>query len=449
MMAPPGACLPNQANHLLDMTDQPTTKLRRYASSRGHTLSLIEEHFEEAATLWSQIQLLRSNASLPWTASEAFEIRYEAHLDALVLSGAHAERMGMERLEEQPELLPVLLQLICRNRNEPLLHQLLTSANLDDESRATCLTALDWDIPSAWIPKVWELACRERIELAEAFFLLGSYRGIDFNPKQIISTYEANHISLVRLFEGIAIGKQKSYLSWLQSPNIWELKGDSFFWGFLALWTHPHFVEQYRLSDNPQKSDSMALRISGLVTPNTYLTECLTHLKSKPLDWNTAFALVHRGHSGTILPLIDKLSDTDSAEMAAWTLSCLTGAEVLENIYVEDPEDDAPTAIQELRQQKGIPAKQGEWIEQPSRNPDRWKSWWQAHASQFVGSQVIRTGLPLDPSTLLAVMKNSKIGHRLHSLCYQEQIFRFGKKSTHFRSPPIALWHRYLNRADL
>ncbi len=421
----------------------PSPKLKRYASTQGHGLSLIEEHYEEAATLWAQRQLLASQEDIPWTRVGAFENRFEAHLDALVLSGEKAERMGLERFAENPEYLPVLISLVCRNGNHKAFHQILSEMDTEDAHIEALEKAMDAEIPSAWVLKTWDWTLETKPELAKTILKVGATRPLEFDIRSVLNAHDKGQIPSSTIYEFIHLGKRLAYLPWLKTQPIWTEEAASRHEGIHAYLACGEIACLSPLMEKARNGDHHALKLGSLLDSLALRDALIKQAKPDEIDWDLAMSLVHSGNIQSIPILIEKLSSPGSVEAAAWALQCITGADLLETHLELDPDDNPSPALVELRIQKGFSPQQGEVLERPARDPQIWKSWWEKNQARFPASIALRLGRPWNATTLLGSLQDPQTNYRLHRMTFQEWRFRLGRFNLGFRYPSVNQWKKY------
>lgn len=421
----------------------PSPKLKRYASSQGHVLSLIEEHYEEAATLWAQRQLLSSQEDTPWTRIGAFENRFEAHLDALALGGEKAERMGLERFAEIPELIPVAISLVCRNGNRKAFHQILCEMDTEETPIEALEKALDAEIPNAWLLKTWDWALEAKPELANTILRVSATRPIDFDIRSVLDAHSQGHIPSRTVYEFIHLGKRPAYLPWLKAQPLWSEDSGTRQEGIHAYLACGETACLPSLMERARNGDRQALKLGSLLDPMAIRDALTKQAKTSEIDWDLARSLVHSGNTHSIAVLIEKLSSPLSVEAAAWALQCVTGADLLETHLELDPDDNPSPALAELRIQKGFSPQQGEVLERPARDPQIWKSWWEKNHARFPASTALRLGRPWNSTTLWGSLQDPRTNLRLHRMTFLEWRFRLGRPNLGFRYPGVNQWRKY------
>ena len=115
------------------------------------------------------------------------------------------------------------------------------------------------------------------------------------------------------------------------------------------------------------------------------------------------------GNLNAVKAIYSFLENKDLARAAAIGLYLITGAELIEEVYVPEEIDEDELFEEELetyRNEGNVPTRPdgqpfGETIRRLSQNPEEWQTWLNNNKSRFNPELRYRLGAPYSPTTLL------------------------------------------------
>ncbi|HET7867097.1 MAG TPA: hypothetical protein VFL86_22070, partial [Burkholderiaceae bacterium] len=171
-------------------------------------------------------------------------------------------------------------------------------------------------------------------------------------------------------------------------------------------------------------------------------------------DAATLEALGLLGDPQAVPALHHALADPALAPASALALHWITGAPLHEEVFIEDPVDEALLSPQELvawrdegrspRRPDGQPY--GDTKRRLSLDPQAWLHWIQGnHANWRVGRRY-RLGQPCGPAEVLRCLADPQASRRLRELAAQELATRYGCTIPFEADRPVAQQRRLLAR---
>jgi hypothetical protein len=155
--------------------------------------------------------------------------------------------------------------------------------------------------------------------------------------------------------------------------------------------------------------------------------------KSDKLSDEVLIALGMLGELRSVSTIFDALANKDRAMAAAIALQTITGAALVEQIFVPDEIDPAELFPQERKKYEEtgeLPKRSdgkpfGTHVTQLSVNPATWRAWLTEHRAQFDARLRYRHGKPSGPAASLEALEDEHTPNRVRALICEELVVRF------------------------
>ena len=179
-----------------------------------------------------------------------------------------------------------------------------------------------------------------------------------------------------------------------------------------------------------QKGSALALGLGGGGAEVSFLLQLA---ETGPATPEMLMALGLLGDMSALPILVDRLGREELSESAAHALELVTGAGIVENIFVPDPTDKKELFKDELEKlEQGespyLPGEEpGVTVTRISQNPDSWRGWLDENRQRFVPGIRYRNGRPCSPRCLVDNMKSETLPRLLRQFAHEEAVIRYDK----------------------
>ena len=406
-------------------------------SADGFRVGLYLEHLEEAAALWEQRPADRANPELSWLDLGEEEGRLEAHLDALLLGGDLALAVCRQQALEadDPGQLHAALRIFCRQGRSDLVNAAIEAIDPDDEEALDAMS----DALTAELPETWEAGALRRDLLADPRRLrlatdLVVQRRLPARDALLDALPTAEGGSLARVVRALGRTPQGAAPNTLGPLFTHDNPAVRLEAGVALLRSGEAQVEQRVLP--AVRTDPALVRLLALAGRGSAVPWLATVLGHPTAGDDAAHTLGLLGDPAAVLALIDALPGPNG-EAAATALTLLTGAEITDDVFVEDvPEDDELFDDERERLEAGEPLvppetvppgqePRGTTLVLPSTDPETWRAWWEANREAFEDAERYRLGRPAGPESQVASLAAPFVPHALRGWIAEELAARY------------------------
>ncbi len=172
------------------------------------------------------------------------------------------------------------------------------------------------------------------------------------------------------------------------------------------------------------------MRIGFRVGDQSIQRHALQMAESNPnKDCLLAFGLL--GDCTSVSLLISHLAEKKLADIASLSLNLITGANLIEEIFIPesiDEEDFFDEEIEKIKNGESLypPGEEpGETVERISHNSEQWKSWWSKNKLKFRQDLRYRVGKPYSPGSLIDTLDSFYLSDMTRKLVYEELVIRY------------------------
>ena len=396
-------------------------------------VGMFEEHVEEASFLYSQRRRLLQAETSPWRDVARFEHRLELHIDALVV-GADLALDVCRRLAAEGDAgeLYAATSVFCRQRRAMLVSEVLGRIDAaSPEAIAAVADALKYELPHDWSSFVETALLRQDPRLAPILATACGYRRIPCANAltDLLPLRAGGSRAVVR-----ALGRLRSRAA---EPVLRQcLVGDDPSIRAEAL------VSLLRIGlDEPLRSHYLVSQVEswprialGLGGDVSALHALMQPLASGQMDVNAVHAIGLLGVAGSLRYLCELLGEPALADAAAQALNWICGADLYEDVFVEETVDEDelfPRELKAWRQYREAPRAAdgkpfGESRRKLSIDPIRWTHWFNDNGARFDLNSRYRSGLPYSPERLMQTLGLAGTDARLRRLSAHELVIRYG-----------------------
>ena len=401
-------------------------------SIRKFLIELYHEYLEEASFLYEQRLCLFHNPEMTWLEIEAFEDRFEPHIDGLVLGGELAlEVCKQQAIKGDFGELHAAIRVLCRLSRKELLFEILDELDSDDNEKINAVSnALKYELSADWQNDI-----------------IGKLAPGEEKLVRIISTLIG--------YRRMPACKELLQLLWLKKNDsnqfvIWAL-------GRLREKSANDLLLQNLTIDQDELCSSSALT---LLRTREYqvVSKCLKYAGIRnwphiPLSLgggrsvlstlmaagsvadsatDSLMALGLFGDIATVDLLLSKMNVKEFVETAAFALNLITAAELYEDAFIPEKFDEDELSEEELKVLRlgeglkkidGTPY--GTTVNRLSQNLDDWQKWWVGNKARFIPGIRYRNGKPYSPACLLENLQHERTPHRIRQLAYEELVIRY------------------------
>lgn len=398
------------------------------------SIDLYREHLEEASFLYDQRGVLLKDPELTWPDLGDFEERFARHIEALSEGGETALQVCRQQaVEGDGGELHAAVRVFCRCRRLDLIREIFQNMDITDNDRVTAVAnGLKHEWPSQWtgeIPSLWSMMPAPCLALLPRMIGFKRLATMDRVLLDALATATEPH----RYWLVWALGRIKAKAAipaLLAMAN--ETRTDIAAAVTLALLRMGEPTAAGPPADQCNPADFRQLLQLSLAGSAAHIRPLLTRLGDPADAGDPAFALGILGDMQAVEPLIQMLADPATAESAALGLNLITGAGLLQEVFV--PEEIRPEELFEeelARWQKGEPLyppgqAPGTTIITISQDHDAWHAWWRGNRSRFKPGVRYRNGQPFSPHQLLANLKEPRNPVFVRQIAYEELVVRYG-----------------------
>jgi uncharacterized protein (TIGR02270 family) len=406
------------------------------AATRQFCADLNLEHLEEASFLHEQRTSLYDDPEVTWLGIGRFEERFAAHLEALIGGGNAAVELCTRTAEEgDPGQLYTAVCVFCRSGRRDLLGAILKRLDFENLLRVRAVRDAITDyMPPEWGQVLAKSLSRGYDKLTPLVAHYVGYRRVDSGAalEDLISgPPPTNGLAELlwacgRVGTDAAVSRVAGYVDHQDAA----VRANA----VMALMRRGDPEAAALCSARASSGDAamcLPLAVSGGRSDSLALQRSLL---KHALGCEAVIALGVLGDLSAVRLLIDKLADEDVARAASTALQLITGADLREDAFIPETlaEDELFDDEREVMRQTGEGPKHpdgrpfGISVNRASRNPDEWRAWIEAHASEFVAGQRYRLGKPFSLGTLVDTLVSPLFRRQIRSLAYEELVVRYG-----------------------
>lgn len=400
-------------------------------SPRTFLIELYEEYLEEAAFLYEQRRTLYSNPDVTWKKIGEFESRLEAHIDGLIVGeGLALDVCDRRAVEGEFGELYAAVSVFCRQEQRERVLATLDKLDPNDVKKGGAIAdALKYELPNAWVPDFLTLLASGDPKLAPILARALGYRRSPCGPQLLTAMRRCSSTALPEVVW--ALGRvayhpaSEPLLDYLRSEDEPVRSAAALALARMGETRGIEFCQQEAVTSTwalfpiglAGGRNSVRL-LNGIIEKNGS-AECLT-------------ALGLLGDPASIPLLISGLAEPAMAAAAAAALHCISGARLLETVFVPDVIDEEELFESEREHRssgktldRGDGRPYGSYATRLSENPDDWNLWWKANATRFVSGVRYRDGGPLSFGRLTGMLTSDHTLHQLRGYCAEELATRY------------------------
>jgi len=410
---------------------------------------IYEEHLEEVSFLYQQRVSMLADPHQPWMATEPFEDRLEAHLDALVLGATDAMQLCRERSAggDAGDVF-ALTALACRLRDAHAFASILEQVEADAALRTRAVA----DALEQELPQPWHLHLVTALQNAGPRLLpiLAQVAGSRRLPAAAVVADVLRHASGVGIL----------HLLWAAG----RVRGDACLETVRLRYADPNAGIQraalragLRMHDDEARDrivtaplESASAVLLGLCGDQRAAEPLCRLLVARPVP-SAAIALGLLGDASALPHLLSTLAQSDSAsptaQMLTQALFLITGALLFEDMLEPEPVAEDELFERELAayQERGERPRRtdgrlfGPVVRRLSTDAAMWSDWLGKHGEQFKALRRYRFGLPDVLASARAGLLSGVISRPVRDLLIDESVVRHGVDLGVETSMPVAL----------
>jgi len=414
-------------------------------SIRNFLAELYQEYLEEASFLYSQRLNLLNGPEISWLDIEAFENRFEAHIDGLIVGEGQALEICKQRAAEGDSgELHAAVRVFCRQDRKDLFLESLDGLDPDDDEKMAALCdALKCELPENWHGDLGAMLTSGDMKLIRLAAVVLGYRRMDAGEDLIRVLRERASIPPAEVVW--ALGRLKEREAGSPLFSILATPGDSD--------RYDTALSLLRIGEQKALDKCLGLIESedwvyipiGLAGGRSAVKPLLEAASMDGPSGDCLIALGLLGDISAVEMLLPKLSDERFAESAALALDLITGAQLYEEAFIPEEIDEDELFEPELEAyRKGEPPLRpdgrpyGTTVKRLSQNPDDWAEWWVRNKPGFSPDLRYRKGAPYAPATLLQSIAHPESPYALRQLAYEELVIRYGVDFAFEANMPVA-----------
>jgi uncharacterized protein (TIGR02270 family) len=424
-------------------------------SIRDFNIGLYREHLEEASFLYEQRLAYLHDPEVKWPDLKAWEERFEAHLDALMVGGALAmEVCQRQAAEGDSGELHTALRVFCREGRKDEAFAVLRALDpSNDEAMRAASEALRCEAPREWVDELMRSVPSGKASLAPLLAQVIGFRRFACEPflKDTLTTKPPIGLSNIAW----ALGRVGTTGS---APALWSLLDNED--GRVC---EAAAIALMRLGDERPVQRAMlaalehswARRVLAIGGDSRAARILLDGLKRKPVDAGAVLALGLLGSLSAVYPLVDLLDDDELGEPAAVSLNTILGAGLYAAVFIPDKvdPDELSSDEREAYDKDGkVPMRHGKpfgnWERRPVRDKDSWHAWLEREKSRFDRELRWRMGRPYGPSALVECLQSEMTPYAVRSATYEELVVRFGLDVPFEVDLPVSQQMRFLKKIE-
>lgn len=405
---------------------------------KKYTLWLCAEHLDEAGFLYSQRQYLIKKSA--WKGSHAFDIRLEAHLEALSLEGDLAVEACKQLIASKiPGDFYMAARIFCRNRRSDLMGKILeaVTAGNDENLKTVCNGLVE---EALFHPQQVRdiLAAHSHYTRIVANVAADARIGVWPRMETVMEKLPPKDISAIirlsgRIRNNEMVPLLMGVLNYPDDAVCFEAR-----LALLRLGKGPEVLNYCR---NNLKC-FLALGIAGGASEASFL---MKHIGNCQIASEVVLCLGLLGKVASIPVLLAALNDESLRESAALALELITGAGLKEEIFIPEKIDIKelfPKELAKLERGEALypPGEEpGEMITRISQSLDAWKNWVTDHGGDFNPGIRYRNGKPFSPECLVENLRSETLPGCIRQLAYEEMVIRYHKDFPFDTERPAAL----------
>ncbi|ACB36324.1 conserved hypothetical protein [Leptothrix cholodnii SP-6] len=400
---------------------------------RAFHVGLYEEHLEDLSFLHEQRGALLRKPGQPWQDLAALEARMEEHLDALVVGDTLALDVCRRRAAEgDVGELHAAVCICCRQKQSGLLAVVLRDLDMADPQKAAAVAdALIHEMPDDWAPFIGQAIERRDARLTPLLASVTGRRRLPFGPQLVQALRNHGHAAgLERIVDALGLLGEPGVQGLLQACTRSEHPAvrDAALDALLRLGVAPPPLGEPGGDTFPQ-----ALR-TALAGDRHTARALAAAAQAGRATASDLLALGLLGDPGSLRALHDSLARPELAESAALALHWVSGAPLVQAVFVaEEVNEDAliGNELQAWHRYREAPKRPdgrpyGETVDKLSTEQAQWKQWFSEHAARFDPALRYRSGRPCSPAVLLANLADPQADARLRCAAARELAVRYG-----------------------
>lgn len=407
-------------------------------SIRRFNIELYEEHLEEASFLYEQRLAYLHDPELTWLDLDDFEERFEAHIDALVVGGDLALDVCKRRSSAGDfGELHAALRVFCRRDRADLAYPVLQSIDHGDEQTVqAAIDALKADCPESWhadLVRIMLGRCKELVPLLAEVL---AYRRVPVEEALLRVLGSCDPVMLPRVLRALGkIGSDRSrpvlapYLRHEQTSVAEAACRALIRLGDHQALSHALLVAQVR------PWPVAALGLAGGYGAVNVLTEIA---RSDKATEECLLALGMLGEPGSVGTIFNCLGNPELADAAAAALYTITGAPLVEEVFIPDdvdPDELFDEERERYEQTGALPTRPdgrpyGQNVTRLSVKPETWQAWLHEHRGSFDPKLRYRHGRPIGPGASLEALAAERTPNRVRALIAEELAIRYAAPVT-------------------
>ena len=402
-------------------------------SLRAFRIRLYEEHLEEASFLYEQRRALLEDEAISWMSLAAFELRLEAHLDALLLGGDLASELCREHASggDSGELFAVT-SVICRQTLASRLAEILEAVDEQEPERLRAVSdALKHELPDKWRLNCVRALEHGRAQLKPMLATVVGHRR--YHSQGALRSAALQTVAERRAAVLWAIGRNRE----LDAIDV--LRAD--YGSSLAHLAWTAVRAGLRLHDpvaldmlTSAAPDRLVATEVALAAGPTMVDTLLRYLHVNQSDPSVVMALGLLGEPSAIPRLLECLTHPLLAGAAAQALYLITGAPLFEHALIpeavsrEELFEKEWKAYQETGQlpRRGNGEPFGDHTQRLASDEDVWRAWMKSHAFRFSSDLRYRFGQPVTPGVLVDCIRSESFPKAYRSWVADELLVRYG-----------------------
>ena len=181
----------------------------------------------------------------------------------------------------------------------------------------------------------------------------------------------------------------------------------------------------------------------------------LSSLRTAPNQAEVVMALGLSGELSAVRPLLDLLTDAALAEAASEALTVITGADLIEEVFVPDEIDEEelfPAELAAYKERGEVPRRLdgrpfGDVRRRPSHDRAAWEEQLKSTARGFTAGLRYRWGQPCTPVVLLECLESARFPKRYRPWMVDELRIRYGLDLRLETDMPVGYQQRMIERA--
>lgn len=402
-------------------------------SSREFSVKIYEQHLEEASFLYEQHRAYLHDLELSWTDLDAFEERFEAHIDALVIGDEFALDVCKQRcLSGDFGELHAALRVFCRQQRAELVYAVLQDVDVcNSELVAAAVDALKLECPASWHEDLTRVMLGRRAQLIPVLAEVLSYRRVPLEATllRLLPSVEEGGLPQALRALGRVAGERSLGVLPRHLRHEDALIAEAACRALMRIGDH-HALRHAVLLADARAWPVVSLGIGG---DHTAVNVLIDLAKGDKLSDDVLIALGMLGELRSVSTIFDSLANKDRAMAAAIALQTITGAALIEQVFVPDevdPDELLPEERKKYEETGEAPKRPdgkpyGANVTQLSTNPNTWKAWLTEHRAQFNPKLRYRHGKPIGPAASLEALQDEHTPNRVRALICEELVVRY------------------------